>query len=102
VLEIGTLGGYSTIWLARGVGEGGKVVSLEFQPRYAEVARSNLARGGLAMTGSTSGSAAALELLPQIEAKAIGPFDLVFIDADKANQDALSRSGRFRLSRPGP
>ena len=92
VLEIGTLGGFSTIWLARGVGEEGKVISLEFQPRYAEVARANVARAGLADRVDIR-VGAALETLPLIEAEGGGPFDLVFIDADKVNQDSLCRLG---------
>src|SRR4029453_13402612 len=81
------LGGYSTIWLARAVGEGGHVVSLEFQPRYAEVARSNLERAALDDRVEIR-VGPALDLLPEIEGENLGPFDLVFIDADKANQDA--------------
>ena len=95
VLEIGTLGGTSTLWLARAVGDGGKVVTLELQPRSAEVAGANLERAGVGarveiLTG------AALDLLPVLE----GPFDLVFIDADKASQDAYLRWA-LTLSRPG-
>ena len=99
ILEIGTLGGYSTIWLAKAVGEAGRVVSLEFQPRYAEVARSNLERAGLDDRVEIR-VGPALDLLPEIEEEKIGPFDLVFIDADKANQDAYL-IWALRLSRPG-
>ena len=99
ILEIGTLGGYSTIWLARAVGEGGRVVSLEFQPRYAEVARSNLERAALDDRVEIR-VGPALDLLPEIAEENIGPFDLVFIDADKANQDAYL-IWALRLSRPG-
>jgi predicted O-methyltransferase YrrM len=82
ILEIGTLGGYSTIWLARALPPQGKLISLEIDPRYAEVARRNLQRADLAekvevRTGS------ALESLFQLEAEGQDPFDLVFIDADK-------------------
>jgi predicted O-methyltransferase YrrM len=99
ILEIGTLGGYSTIWLAKAVGEAGRVVSLEFQPRYAEVARSNLERAALDDRVEIR-VGPALDLLPEIEEENIGPFDLVFIDADKANQDAYL-IWALRLSRPG-
>ena len=99
VLEIGTLGGFSTIWLARGVGDGGKVISLEFQPRYAEVARANVARAGLADRVDIR-VGAALDLLPGIEAEGGEPFDLVFIDADKVNQHNYV-DWALRLSRPG-
>ncbi|WEK43338.1 MAG: O-methyltransferase [Candidatus Sphingomonas colombiensis] len=95
VLEVGTLGGYSTIWLARAVGEGGRIVTLEIDPHHAEVARDNLAAAGVGdrvevITG------AALAALARLE----GPFDLVFIDADKENNVAYMREA-IRLSRPG-
>lgn len=81
ILEIGTLGGYSTIWLARAVGPGGAVVTLEYEPKHAEVARANLDRAGVGdrvqvMVGP------AMETLPTLSGE---PFDLVFIDADKEN-----------------
>jgi predicted O-methyltransferase YrrM len=86
VLEIGTLAGYSTIQLARAVGPGGKVVTLEFEPKHAEVARQNFARAGVddrieLIVG------AALDTLPTLEARG-ETFDLVFIDADKENNVA--------------
>ena len=84
VLEIGTLGGYSTIWLARAVGEFGRVVSLEFSPKHAAVARANLAAAGVGDRCEVR-VGAALESLPVIAAEAGEPFDLVFIDADKEN-----------------
>jgi predicted O-methyltransferase YrrM len=99
VLEIGTLGGYSTLWLARAVGDHGRVVTLEYQPRHAEVARANLARAGVAGRVEVR-VGAALDLLPKIEARGEGPFDLVFIDADKSNQDVYL-AWALRLSRPG-
>jgi len=95
VLEIGTLGGYSTIWLARAVGEDGQVVTLELQPRNADVARANFARAGVGGRIDVR-VGAALDLLPGVA----GPFDLIFIDADKANQDAYL-AWALRLSRPG-
>jgi predicted O-methyltransferase YrrM len=95
VLEIGTLGGYSTIWLARAVGEGGEVISLEAQQHCADTARANAARSGVGARVEIR-VGRALDLLADIE----GPFDLVFIDADKANQDAyLARA--LTLCRPG-
>ncbi len=84
VLEIGTLGGYSTIWLARAVGENGHVLSLEADARYAEVARANIARAGFADTVEVR-VGPALETLALIAVEQPAPFDLVFIDADKVN-----------------
>jgi len=86
VLEIGTLGGYSTICLARGVGPAGRVVTLEYEPKHAEVARANLVRAGVddrveVIVG------AALDTLPQLMGRP-EPFDLIFIDADKENNSA--------------
>jgi predicted O-methyltransferase YrrM len=95
ILELGTLGGYSTIWLARALPPGGRLVTLEVEPRYAEVARTNLARAGLAGVVEVR-VGPALETLPQLE----GPFDLIFLDADKAESpDYLEWA--LRLSRPG-
>jgi predicted O-methyltransferase YrrM len=85
VLEIGTLAGYSTINLARGVGPGGRVVTLEFDPRHAEIARANLERAGLADRVEVI-VGAALDTLPTLAGGE--PFDLVFIDADKENNVA--------------
>ncbi|TXI40604.1 MAG: O-methyltransferase [Mycobacterium sp.] len=95
VLEIGTLGGYSTICLARAVGPTGSVVTLEYNPRHAEVASANLQRAGVAdrvdiLVGP------ALETLPGLA----GTFDLVFIDADKENNSAYL-TWAVRLARPG-
>jgi predicted O-methyltransferase YrrM len=84
VLEIGTLGAYSTIWLARALPEGGRVITLEYEPKHAEVARANLARAGLSHVAEVR-VGAALDTLPKIAAEGIGPFDLAFIDADKKN-----------------
>lgn len=97
VLEIGTLGGYSTIWLARGVGENGQVVTLEYEPHHAEVARANIDR---ALVGDRVEIkvGAALDLLPTLPTDR--PFDLVFIDADKPNNSTYVRAA-LRLSRPG-
>jgi predicted O-methyltransferase YrrM len=82
IFEIGTLGGYSTIWLARGLASGGRLITLELNPDYAEVARSNLANAGLADKVEVR-VGKALDTLPHLEAEGAGPFDLVFIDADK-------------------
>ena len=84
ILEIGTLGGYSTIWLARGLPTDGRLVTLEAVPRHAEVARANLAAAGLAELVEVL-VGPALDTLPRLAAEGRGPFDLVFIDADKAN-----------------
>jgi predicted O-methyltransferase YrrM len=95
ILEVGTLGGYSTIWLARALPDGGQLITLEVDPHHAEVARTNLANAGLAdRTEVRVGPA--LETLPNVE----GPFDLVFIDADKPN-NANYFTHAVRLSRPG-
>src|SRR5579859_4947055 len=80
ILEIGTLGGYSTIWLARALPEDGHLLSLEYEPRHAAVARSNLERAGLAGRVEVR-VGRGLDLLPQLAESE--PFDLVFIDADK-------------------
>jgi predicted O-methyltransferase YrrM len=82
ILEIGTLGGYSAIWLARALPPGGRLVTLELDPRYAEVARANLARAGLEAVAEVR-VGPALETLPALAAERPEPFDLVFIDADK-------------------
>ncbi|MEV7649569.1 O-methyltransferase [Arthrobacter sp. NPDC089319] len=99
VLEIGTLGGYSTIWLARGVSDGGEVVSCEYEPHHAEVAQRNLEAAGVADKVSIR-VGAALETLPSLAARDDGPFDLVFIDADKENNRNYVEWA-LRLTRPG-
>jgi predicted O-methyltransferase YrrM len=96
ILEIGTLGGFSTIWLARGAGPDGRVVTLEYEPKHAEVARANLDRAGVGdrveiLVG------AALDSLPKVTG---GPFDLVFIDADKENNPGYLEWA-VKLTRPG-
>jgi predicted O-methyltransferase YrrM len=82
ILEVGTLGGYSTIWLARALPPGGRLVTLEASPEYAEVARANLARAGFADVAEVR-VGPALETLPRLAEEGAGPFDVVFIDADK-------------------
>lgn len=99
VLEIGTLGGYSTIHLARGVGKGGRVTTLEVEPRHAEVARANFEYAGVAdrvdvMVGP------ALDSLEQLAARGYGPIDLLFVDADKPNNANYLRAG-LAMSKPG-
>jgi predicted O-methyltransferase YrrM len=84
ILEIGALGGYSTIWLARAVAPGGSVVTLEANASYAEVASANIARAGFAELVDVR-VGAALDSLPPLAAEQREPFDLVFIDADKQN-----------------
>ncbi|WP_326612397.1 O-methyltransferase [Streptomyces scopuliridis] len=99
VLEIGTLGGYSAIWLARALPEDGKLISLEYDPAHAEVARANLAHAGLDKIAEVR-TGAALETLPVLAAEDAGPFDLVFIDADKQNNPHYVEWA-LKLTRPG-
>ncbi|MFN8502762.1 O-methyltransferase [Kouleothrix sp.] len=99
ILEIGTLAGYSTIWLARALPAGGRLISLEFDPRHADVARANLAQAGLAGVAEVR-VGPALSTLPQLAAEGAGPFDLVFIDADKQNTLPYFRWA-LQLARPG-
>jgi predicted O-methyltransferase YrrM len=98
-LEIGSLGGYSTIWLARALPEDGRLITLEVNPKHGEIARRNLARAGLAAKVDIRIGAAS-ETLPKIEAEGLGPFDFMFIDADKIN-NAAYLEWALRLSRPG-
>jgi predicted O-methyltransferase YrrM len=98
VLEIGTLGGYSTIWLARALPDGGRVISLEADARHADVARANIARAGLESRVEVR-LGLALDLLPGLAEEA-DPFDFFFIDADKPNNTAYF-DWALRLSRPG-
>jgi predicted O-methyltransferase YrrM len=99
ILEIGTLGGYSTIWLARGMAAGGHLITLEVDPKHAEVARSNFERAGLhSVVELRVGNA--LETLPQLHSERPAPFDFVFIDADKKNIPAYF-DWALKLSRPG-
>jgi predicted O-methyltransferase YrrM len=99
VLEIGTLGGYSTIWMARGLPADGKVVTLELDPHHAKVARSNFERAGVSSKVDLR-IGPALQSLGKLVDEGAGPFDLIFIDADKPNNPnyldwamKLSRSG---------
>ncbi|CAK7285043.1 MULTISPECIES: O-methyltransferase [Streptomyces] len=99
VLEIGTLGGYSTIWLARALPEDGRLVSLEYSARHAEVATRNIARAGLERIAEVR-VGPALESLPKLADENPAPFDLVFIDADKANNGHYVEWA-LRLTRAG-
>ncbi len=99
ILEIGTLGGYSTIWLARALPAGGRVVTLEADPKHAEVARSNFARAGLAGVIELR-LGPALETLPKLASEGRGPFDLIFIDANKSEMPEYF-DWALKLSRPG-
>ncbi len=99
ILEIGTLAGYSSIWMARALPADGKLITLEIDPKHAAVARANLARAGVdkqveVIVGK------AIESLPQLDSNGEGPFDLVFIDADKVSTpDYLTWA--MRLTKPG-
>jgi predicted O-methyltransferase YrrM len=84
ILEIGTLGGYSTIWMARALPEGGRIITLEADPKHADVAKKNFARAGVESKVELR-LGKALDTLPQVAADGLGPFDLFFIDANKSN-----------------
>jgi predicted O-methyltransferase YrrM len=84
ILEIGTLGGYSTIWMARALPEGGRIITLEADPKHAEVARKNFVRCGVENKVELR-LGKALDTLPQVAADGRGPFDMFFIDANKSN-----------------
>lgn len=99
VLEIGALGGYSTIWLARALPKDGRVVTLEVEAKHAEVAAANIARAGLQDRVEIR-LGRALETLPKLLAEKRGPFDLFFLDADKANTRVYFE-WTLKLSRPG-
>jgi predicted O-methyltransferase YrrM len=99
ILEIGTLGGYSTIWLARGMASGGSLITLEASAKHAEIARLNITRAGLAsMIEVRLGPAG--ETLPQLAAEGRSPFDLIFIDADKEGYPEYL-AWALKLARPG-
>jgi predicted O-methyltransferase YrrM len=99
ILEIGTLGGYSSIWLARALAPGGRLVTLEADPRYAELATANIARAGVAeLVDVRVGKA--LDTLPQLAAEQPEPFDLVFIDADKVHTPDYFQWA-LKLTHPG-
>jgi caffeoyl-CoA O-methyltransferase len=99
ILEIGTLAGYSTIWLARALKANGKLITLEFDPKHAAVAQNNINLAGLqSIVDIRIGKA--LDTLPQIEAEGAGPFDMIFIDADKPPYVEYFQWA-LKLSRPG-
>jgi predicted O-methyltransferase YrrM len=99
ILEIGTLGGYSTTWLGRALPEDGKLITLEFDPKHAEVATKNIALAGL--SGKVEVRVGkAMESLPVLQSEGQGPFDFIFIDADKqSNPDYFAWA--MKLSHPG-
>jgi predicted O-methyltransferase YrrM len=99
ILEIGTLGGYSTIWLARALPEGGRLITLESEPQHAEVARANIARAGLSGVVELR-IGRALDMLPRIADEGREPFDFIFIDADKPSIPEYF-AWALRLSRRG-
>ena len=99
ILEIGTLAGYSTIWMARALPKDGKLISLEFDPNHARVARNNIERAGLSSIVDIR-VGKAIETLPQLLANNEGPFDMIFIDADKPPYTEYFQWS-LKLSRPG-
>ena len=99
ILEVGTLGGYSTIWLARALPDVGHLISLEIDPATAAVARENIDRAGLSDRVEIQ-TGAAVDSLASLEAAGFGPVDFAFIDADKQNNVAYFRSA-LRMARPG-
>jgi predicted O-methyltransferase YrrM len=99
ILEVGALGGYSTIWLARALPADGRLVTLELEQKHADVAAENLARAGLRERVDIR-VGPALDTLPKLEAEGAGPFDLVFIDADKPN-NANYFAFALKMARPG-
>jgi predicted O-methyltransferase YrrM len=99
ILEVGTLGGYSTIWLARALPPDGTLITLELDPKHAEVAAANIHRSGLTpLVDLRVGPA--LDSLAQLHAEGAAPFDLIFLDADKPN-NPVYLDWAIRLSRPG-
>lgn len=99
VLEIGTLGGYSTIWLARALPQEGKLITLEYEAKHAEVALKNIANAGLSKIVELRQGRAA-DSLAQLQAEKVEPFDLIFIDADKPN-NPVYLEWALKFSHPG-
>jgi predicted O-methyltransferase YrrM len=99
ILEIGTLGGYSTIWLARSLPDDGRLITCEFSPKHAEVAKANIARAGQSQKVEIR-VGPALDTLPLLAAENRGPFDFIFVDADKKNNPGYFEWA-LKLSRPG-
>lgn len=99
ILEIGTLGGYSTIWLARALPQDGRLITLEFNRKHAEIAAANIARAGVEKAVQIR-EGRALDTLKQLVSERAGPFDLIFIDADKSGYaDYFAWS--LKLAHPG-
>ena len=99
ILEIGTLAAYSTIWLARALPADGRLITLEFEPKHAEVARANLKRAGLDDKVEVR-VGRAIDNLPKLQEEGAGPFDFIFIDADKPSYPEYLEWA-IKLSRPG-
>lgn len=99
ILEVGTLGGYSTIWLARALPENGHLITLEAAAKHAKVARKNLKRASV-LDRVELREGPALETLPKLEAEGVEPFDFIFLDADKEH-NAEYLQWALKLSRPG-
>jgi caffeoyl-CoA O-methyltransferase len=99
ILELGTLAGYSTIWLARALPADGQLITIEYDPKHAEVARKNIELAGFAERVELR-VGRALDVLPELQAEGAGPFDLIFIDADKQPY-AEYFEWALRLARPG-
>jgi predicted O-methyltransferase YrrM len=99
VLEVGTLGGYSTIWLARGMAEGGKLITLEYEQRHADIAKKSITRAGLEHVVEIR-VGDAKKTMPQLVSEGAGPFDLIFLDADKEGYTAYFEWS-LKLSRKG-
>ncbi len=99
ILEIGTLGGYSTLWLAKALPPSGRLVTLEVDPKHVEVARTNLARAGYGNRVQVR-LGSALDTLPELESEGVGPFDFTFIDADKRSNPEYFQWA-LKLSRRG-
>jgi caffeoyl-CoA O-methyltransferase len=99
ILELGTLAGYSTIWMARALPKDGKLITLEYDPKHAAVAQKNIERAGLSEQVQIK-TGKALDILPQLHAEGAGPFDMIFIDADKPPY-ADYFQWALKLSRPG-
>jgi predicted O-methyltransferase YrrM len=99
ILEIGTLGGYSTIWMARALSPGGRLITLEADARHAGLARTNIGGAGLGSVVEVR-VGKALDTLPTLAAEGVAPFDLIFIDADKANTPSYF-TWALKLSRAG-
>ncbi|AEV96823.1 methyltransferase [Niastella koreensis] len=99
ILELGTLAGYSTIWMARALPKNGRLITLEYDPKHAAVAQKNIDRAGLTSQVQIR-TGKAIDILPQLVEEGAGPFDMIFIDADKPPYTEYFQWA-LRLSRPG-